>query len=245
MALDATAPVPPSAPQQPSHGRANVLGDALRSLVRWETALVVLLVAVFGIGAESSDQFLTNYNLETLCTNIGDIAIIALPMTLIVIVGEIDLSVASILALASEMLGYLTLHHWPLGADLRHRARARRGRRRAQRLPRDRRRPAVAGGHDRHAHPVPRAGDGRPRAADRVELPGVLDQPRRRLVPRRAVDVVVGGDLHRAGDRVRARPAPHVAGPAAVRDRAQQRGGRARRDARRAGQDGACSCCRA
>src|SRR5262249_37365144 len=37
------------------------------------------------------------------------------PMTLIIVVGEIDLSVASILALAGETLGYLTLHHWPLG----------------------------------------------------------------------------------------------------------------------------------
>ncbi len=115
MALDATAPAPAERPQQPSHGRANVLGDTLRSLVRWETALVFLLVAVFGLGADSSDQFLSSYNLETLCTNIGDIAIMALPMTLIIIVGEIDLSVASILALASELLGYLTLHHWPLG----------------------------------------------------------------------------------------------------------------------------------
>jgi rhamnose transport system permease protein len=109
LALEATAPVQSTPP------RSSVrIGDLLRSLVRWETGLVVLLVAVFGIGAKSSPQFLTNYNLETLCTNIGDIAILALPMTLIVIVGEIDLSVASILALASEMLGYLTLHHWPL-----------------------------------------------------------------------------------------------------------------------------------
>jgi rhamnose transport system permease protein len=110
LALDATVDERP----QPDGG-PNVVAHALRSLLRWETALVVLLVAVFGIGARSSDQFLTNYNLETMCSNIGDIAIIALPMTLIIIVGEIDLSVASILALASEMLGYLTLHHWSLG----------------------------------------------------------------------------------------------------------------------------------
>jgi rhamnose transport system permease protein len=86
-----------------------------RGVVRWETALAVALVAVFGYGTQTSGQFLSSYNLQTLCTNIGDLAIMALPMTLIVIVGEIDLSVASILALASELLGALALHHWSMG----------------------------------------------------------------------------------------------------------------------------------
>jgi len=113
LALDAAATTEAPRPGTPRDESVR-LGDVLRSLVRWETGLVVLLVLVFGIGARSSSEFLTNYNLETLCQNIGDIAILALPMTLIIIVGEIDLSVASILALASEMLGYLTLHHWPL-----------------------------------------------------------------------------------------------------------------------------------
>jgi len=96
-------------------GERRAAPRVLQSVMRWETALAVLLVLVFGVGARSSDQFLTSYNLQTICTSIGVIAIMALPMTLIIVVGEIDLSVASILALAAEMLGYLTLHHWPLG----------------------------------------------------------------------------------------------------------------------------------
>jgi rhamnose transport system permease protein len=36
-------------------------------------------------------------------------------MTLIVITGEIDLSVASILALSAELLGDLWMHHWSMG----------------------------------------------------------------------------------------------------------------------------------
>ena len=99
----------------PEAGQPGAGARALHSVLRWETALVVLLVLVFALGARSSDEFLTSYNLQTICTSIGVIAIMALPMTLIIVVGEIDLSVASILALASEMLGYLTLHHWPLG----------------------------------------------------------------------------------------------------------------------------------
>ena len=66
------------------------------------------------LGTQISSQFLSSYNLFTICTNIGDLAIMALPMTLIIITGEIDLSVASILALSAELLGDLWMHHWPM-----------------------------------------------------------------------------------------------------------------------------------
>jgi len=83
-------------------------------LLRWDTALAVALVVVAVLGTQISSQFLSSYNIFTLCTNIGDLAIMALPMTLIIITGEIDLSVASILALSAELLGYLWMHHWPM-----------------------------------------------------------------------------------------------------------------------------------
>ena len=38
----------------------------------------------------------------------------ALPMTLIIISGEIDLSVASILGMSSALLGVLWEKHWPM-----------------------------------------------------------------------------------------------------------------------------------
>jgi len=44
----------------------------------------------------------------------GEIAIMTLPMTLIVISGEIDLSVAAILGMSSTLLGYLWARHWPM-----------------------------------------------------------------------------------------------------------------------------------
>src|SRR5436305_15026610 len=85
-----------------------------RGLLSWEAALVAALIAVFLAGNAISSQFLSSYNLFTAGTNIGDLAIMALPMTLIIVTGEIDLSVASILALAAELLGYLWMHHWPM-----------------------------------------------------------------------------------------------------------------------------------
>jgi rhamnose transport system permease protein len=86
----------------------------VRALLQWDAALVVALAAVFVFGISVSSQFLSSYNIFTTCTNIGDLAIMALPMTLIVITGEIDLSVASILALSAELMGDLWVHHWSM-----------------------------------------------------------------------------------------------------------------------------------
>jgi rhamnose transport system permease protein len=69
---------------------------------------------VFLLGTSISPQFTSSYNLFTTCTNIGDLAIMALPMTLIIITGEIDLSIASILALSAELMGDLWIHHWSM-----------------------------------------------------------------------------------------------------------------------------------
>lgn len=108
VSLPSPAPDPATPPR-----RLNGIPQ-LGSLVRWESALAVALVIVFVLGTQISSQFLSSYNVFTLGTNIGDLAIMALPMTLIVITGEIDLSVASILALSAELLGYLWMHHWPM-----------------------------------------------------------------------------------------------------------------------------------
>ncbi|HEY7207754.1 MAG TPA: ABC transporter permease [Gaiellaceae bacterium] len=86
----------------------------LRAQVRWELGLLVALGAIVLLGTLVSSQFLTKGNLFYLCISIGEIAIMTLPLTLIVITGEIDLSVASILGLASAMLGYLVSQGTPL-----------------------------------------------------------------------------------------------------------------------------------
>jgi rhamnose transport system permease protein len=88
------------------------LRQRLQPLVRWEAGLAAVLIAIGLIGTQVSAQFLTQGNLFYLCISIGEIAIMTLPLTLIVVTGEIDLSVASILGLSSAMLGYLTSHGW-------------------------------------------------------------------------------------------------------------------------------------
>ena len=88
--------------------------ERLAPLMRWESGLAVALVAVLIFGNSVSSQFFSSYNIFTLCTNIGDLALLALPMTLIIITGEIDLSIASVLAVSAETLGALWMHHWPM-----------------------------------------------------------------------------------------------------------------------------------
>jgi rhamnose transport system permease protein len=80
----------------------------LRSrLLSWEMLLVLLLLICIVLGSILSPYFLTGFNFYALTSNAMEIAIMALPMTLIIIVGEIDLSVASVLGLASVVLGSL------------------------------------------------------------------------------------------------------------------------------------------
>lgn len=78
-----------------------------RALVRWETALVVVLVGVILFGSSESSTFLTSNTLFFTGLNMGEIGIMALPMLLIVMIGEIDLSVASMLGLSGAVMGRL------------------------------------------------------------------------------------------------------------------------------------------
>jgi rhamnose transport system permease protein len=91
-------------------------GAALRSwkgLLRWETALVFCFLATLLYGARVP-HFMSATNVFYIGINMGEIAIMALPLTLIIVTGEIDLSVASMLGLSSTLLGYLFKHGWPI-----------------------------------------------------------------------------------------------------------------------------------
>jgi rhamnose transport system permease protein len=86
--------------------------------VRWEIGLLIALVGVVIFGVSVSSQFLTATNFFYMNLSIGEVAIMALPMTLIIVTGEIDLSVASVLGMASAVLGELTNHGWSVPAAI-------------------------------------------------------------------------------------------------------------------------------
>ena len=92
------------------------LGRRLLPFVRWESGLALASIGVVVLGVLSSSQFLTSGNLFYLCISVGEVAVMTLPLTFIVITGEIDLSVASTLGLSSALVGYLWSHGWPMSA---------------------------------------------------------------------------------------------------------------------------------
>ena len=79
----------------------------LSRLASWDAAVVVLAVVVLLIASATVENFGTSTNYTFLVLDLLPIALIALPMTFIVITGEIDLSVASILGLTSAVMGDL------------------------------------------------------------------------------------------------------------------------------------------
>jgi len=84
--------------------------------LRWEVLLLVFLAAVVLINVRLSPYFFDPYNLSDATFNFTEEAIIALPMALLIIAGEIDLSVASIIALASTAMGAAAAAGLPTGA---------------------------------------------------------------------------------------------------------------------------------
>jgi rhamnose transport system permease protein len=73
--------------------------------LRWEFILAVLLVGVLVMGVSISPYFLDIWTLSDATFNFSEKAIIALPMALLILTREIDLSVAATIALASLAMG--------------------------------------------------------------------------------------------------------------------------------------------
>jgi rhamnose transport system permease protein len=73
--------------------------------LRWEILLVIVLVLSLVLGRVLSPMFLTGANIT---------ALMALPMTLIIVAAEIDLSVASVLGASSALMGVL----WHMGLPM-------------------------------------------------------------------------------------------------------------------------------
>ena len=79
----------------------------LSSLPRsWDTAILGLLAMVLILASTTTEGFLTSLNFSYIFSNTSEITIMAFAMTFLIITGEIDLSIASILALGSSMLGW-------------------------------------------------------------------------------------------------------------------------------------------
>ncbi len=76
-----------------------------RKLKSWESLLMLVAIGIFIINSFASPYFLNVWNLSDATFNFTEKAMIAFAMALLIISGEIDLSVAAIIALASTAMG--------------------------------------------------------------------------------------------------------------------------------------------
>ncbi|MGF6506079.1 ABC transporter permease [Paraburkholderia sp. 32] len=82
--------------------------------LQWEVLLVIVLIVSLVLGRWLSPVFLTGANLSNVLADLTEIALMALPMTLIIVAAEIDLSVASVLGASSALMGVL----WHMGLPM-------------------------------------------------------------------------------------------------------------------------------
>lgn len=75
------------------------------AMFSWEALLAAVAIAIFIANSLASPYFLDPWSLSDLTFNFTEKAIVAFAMALLIIAGEIDLSVAAIIALASTLMG--------------------------------------------------------------------------------------------------------------------------------------------
>ena len=76
-----------------------------RVLLRWESVLGAVLVLEFVLFTSISPYFLSVDTLSDASFNFTERALVALPLALLIVAGEIDISVGAIMALASVAMG--------------------------------------------------------------------------------------------------------------------------------------------
>ena len=95
--------------------RRSALVHALsRVFARWEFFLLLVLILTLIAGSHVSRYFLTPSNLSIALAGMTPVAIVALPMTLIIITGEIDVSVGSTVGLCASVMAVCIEHGIPI-----------------------------------------------------------------------------------------------------------------------------------
>lgn len=107
MSAEVRAPQTPT-PAAPAPGRR-----AARWLT-WDTAVIAVTVAFLVAAALGVESFGTSRNAGFLVLEVAPVLLLALPLTLVVVTGEIDLSVASTVGLSGAAMGVM----WDAGLPL-------------------------------------------------------------------------------------------------------------------------------
>jgi rhamnose transport system permease protein len=83
-------------------------------LARWEVFLLLVLIGTMICGVHVSRYFLTSSNISIALAGMAPTAVVALPMTLIIVTGEIDISVGSIVGLCASIMAVSMEHGLPI-----------------------------------------------------------------------------------------------------------------------------------
>jgi Ribose/xylose/arabinose/galactoside ABC-type transport systems, permease components len=89
-----------------------------RILLTHEMAIIGLLVLVYLAASLTVKGFAGPLTIQYLLPDLAAVLLIALPMTLVIVTGEIDLSVASTAGLAGVAFGIAHASGWPIGVAL-------------------------------------------------------------------------------------------------------------------------------
>jgi len=92
---------------QTTQAKATTGVSWMSRLKTWEAFLLLITAVVFVLNTQASPYFLDPWNLSDATFNFTEKAVVALPLALLIICREIDLSVASIIALCSVVMGLL------------------------------------------------------------------------------------------------------------------------------------------
>jgi rhamnose transport system permease protein len=105
-----------SEPQEAAKASAAFKDRAERSgwrlLLRWEVLLLLLIIIVSIINSILSPYFLQTRNLFRSTSDFMEMGLMMLPMVFVIITGNIDLSVASNLAMCASFMGWLFNNGW-------------------------------------------------------------------------------------------------------------------------------------
>ncbi|MFN8473000.1 MAG: ABC transporter permease [Anaerolineae bacterium] len=94
----------------------NTRSNLARFFLRREWFLVLMIILVAMLNARLSPFFLNADNLLRTSSDFVEIGIMMLPMAFIIITGNIDLSIASILGLTASLMGWLFMNGWNIWA---------------------------------------------------------------------------------------------------------------------------------
>lgn len=84
----------------------------------WDKGILIFLLVTIIAGSYITPYFANASNISFVIQDIGEFMLIALPLTFLIIAGEIDLSIGSTVSLASASLGYSYRHGIPFSLCL-------------------------------------------------------------------------------------------------------------------------------